>query len=269
MTKGMIFCGCSFTWGQGLYYYSKMETLKAPPPFEFIPSYVTDAHKNYMCANRFARLVANHFNTFEILKSSNYGCDEQSLTFLDIIFDRNNNHEFNYTFERYDYSEVGYVIFQTSSFIRNGFKFKIDGVDYFTNLTRDKKDLIDKLILELGFSNIDELYDHFIKDYFNQIKNKFIELEANGVKCTILCWFDDYIKYIEPDEYMNSRFIRLIYDNKEFNTIDELMKYDHNMNIKDDHEFFGNKTPDDSHPSMKCHKVIADSIIKKLENETI
>ena len=26
--KGIIFAGCSYTWGQGLYYYSGLETLK-------------------------------------------------------------------------------------------------------------------------------------------------------------------------------------------------------------------------------------------------
>ena len=32
VTKGMVFAGCSFTWGQGLYYYSGMDTLQEPPP---------------------------------------------------------------------------------------------------------------------------------------------------------------------------------------------------------------------------------------------
>ena len=35
VTKGIIFAGCSFTWGQGLYYYSNMETLKEPPPNQY------------------------------------------------------------------------------------------------------------------------------------------------------------------------------------------------------------------------------------------
>ena len=47
------------------------------------------------------------------------------------------------------------------------------------------------------------------------------------------------------------------------------MDYDKSMNIKTDREFFGPLPPDDSHPSKKCHRVIADSIIKKIESENI
>ena len=28
--KGLVFGGCSFTWGQGLYYYSDLPRLKEP-----------------------------------------------------------------------------------------------------------------------------------------------------------------------------------------------------------------------------------------------
>jgi hypothetical protein len=40
------------------------------------------------------------------------------------------------------------------------------------------------------------------------------------------------------------------------------------MKIKTDVENLSN-TPIDDHPSLKCHKVIAESIIKKLENAII
>ena len=65
MKKGIVFAGCSFTWGQGLYYYSKMETLKEPAPEQYEHKLVTDAHKRFMATLRFPRLVANHFKTFE------------------------------------------------------------------------------------------------------------------------------------------------------------------------------------------------------------
>ena len=41
ITKGIIFAGCSFTWGQGLYYYSNLDTLQEPPPDQYNPDYLT------------------------------------------------------------------------------------------------------------------------------------------------------------------------------------------------------------------------------------
>ena len=68
MKKGILFAGCSFTWGQGLYYYSGLETLKEPAPEQFDKKLIKDAHLRFMWTIRFPRLVANHFETFEIVK---------------------------------------------------------------------------------------------------------------------------------------------------------------------------------------------------------
>ena len=68
MKKGMIFAGCSFTWGQGLYYYSNMSTLRQPAPEQYDFKLVTHAHKRFMASLRYPRLVANHFGTFELVK---------------------------------------------------------------------------------------------------------------------------------------------------------------------------------------------------------
>ena len=33
--KGLLFGGCSFTWGQGLYFYSDLPDLYYPKPYEY------------------------------------------------------------------------------------------------------------------------------------------------------------------------------------------------------------------------------------------
>ena len=45
--KGMVFAGCSFTWGQGLYYYSNLPTLKEPPPDAYNSNLVNHSHNAY------------------------------------------------------------------------------------------------------------------------------------------------------------------------------------------------------------------------------
>ena len=86
MKKGIVFAGCSFTWGQGLYYYSKMSTVKEPAPEQYEHKLVTDAHKRFMATLRFPRLVANHFNTFESFKISNGGSEDETFDFFHTIF---------------------------------------------------------------------------------------------------------------------------------------------------------------------------------------
>ena len=44
--KGIIFAGCSFTWGQGLYYYSTMKNV-VNQGNQFTPNLLTDAHIRY------------------------------------------------------------------------------------------------------------------------------------------------------------------------------------------------------------------------------
>jgi hypothetical protein len=57
--KGIIFAGCSFTWGQGLYFYSDLPNVIPQSDNDFHPSKVTDAHVKYKDTLRYPRLVAN------------------------------------------------------------------------------------------------------------------------------------------------------------------------------------------------------------------
>ena len=75
VVKGIIFAGCSFTWGQGLYYYSNLPTLKEPDPFCYDGNLVEQSHIKFMESVRFPRLVANHFKTF----ANPFSCGNQSF----------------------------------------------------------------------------------------------------------------------------------------------------------------------------------------------
>ena len=86
VTKGILFAGCSFTWGQGLYYYSNMSTLKEPPPDAYNWELVTDAHNKFRKTLYFPRLVANHFNTFEVSMIQNGGSELTSVEYIKCAF---------------------------------------------------------------------------------------------------------------------------------------------------------------------------------------
>jgi hypothetical protein len=73
----IIFAGCSFTWGQGLYYSNK-EFTDLPYPAKGIYDhqnklFPSEEHLKYMEENRFATQVSKHFNVLPIVKKENGG----------------------------------------------------------------------------------------------------------------------------------------------------------------------------------------------------
>jgi hypothetical protein len=257
--KGMVFAGCSFTWGQGLYFYSKMSTLDYSNTNSFSISKVTNAHKRYKDVLRFPRLVANHFETFEIVKHENGGSDEQSIKFINNAFD-------NVYQVKIDYDEISHIIFQTSELTRNLFYFNYNNIQHEGFLDLKNETLYEWMIENnLDLSGI---MNQLKEQVFLKIKELFIKYEEKGITCKILCWKDDFITLIKSDSFFNGKFINFEYKNKSYDCIDYLIKTNKGMGIHTDIINL-NKVIDDEHPSKQCHRLIADSIIKHLENDNI
>jgi len=136
LDKGLIFCGCSFTFGQGLWHYSKLKHQYIPTHFEFDREKVSGGHIKYAQLNRFSRLVANHFNTFDVVKSDNGGSDDVSLKFLEVCFRRDNpyNKDFLFLLENqffnFNYDDIEYIIYQVTQPQRSWFEFEINQNNY-------------------------------------------------------------------------------------------------------------------------------------------
>lgn len=273
--NGIVFCGCSFTWGQGLYYYSDLKTIVEPPEFTFEWDLVRDAHRRYMFANRWARLVANHFNTFEVVKNSNGGQESQSFEFLKNIFHEAKNafprpdNPF-YLRESFDYDEISYVILQTSVPIRNSFSFEVDGKKYSHVLGDPNPKVRDLFLKYMQINNIadfDKLHDLLVQQQFNKIVEAFEYYESKGIKCRILCWQDHYLDNIKENQWMLDRFIPLEHNGVSYNSIYQMGLKNEHLWIKSDYPYFGANPPKDHHPSKECHRIVADAIIKKIELE--
>ena len=105
--QNIIFSGCSFTWGQGLYYCNKSFTdLKLPPKGVYDHSdkeFPSKEHKKFMEKNRFASLVSNHFDCIPVVRKNNGGSNTQIHRFVMDKLDSN----------------TSFVIVQTTSFGRS------------------------------------------------------------------------------------------------------------------------------------------------------
>jgi len=185
--KKIIFAGCSFTYGHGLWQYTKEIGLPTDDRVIHYNEFPESLH--FMENNRFARLVSNHFGMKEILKPTTSGCDEVSLYFIRELF----------------------------------------GLKQPKGWTKD----------ELNYENI---------------------------KCYMIAMDNDYQDLIENDEFIKERFIQIDYDRKTFNNFRSLWEYNPKLSICNDTDFF-ETPPKDLHPTLEWHKVIANSIIKKLESD--
>lgn len=255
--KGIIFAGCSFTWGQGLYYYSDLPNVMPQSDNDFHPSKVTDAHVKYKDTLRYPRLVSNHLGTFEVTKKSNGGNDKTSMDFVNKLF-KGGSDEGKYYIE-----EIEYIIFQTSQIVRNGFEFVYNNTKYNINESHSNKPFTNWLIQEN--LTYDEWFSSFCQQVFDDIKNFFIFYEEKGIKTRILSWQNDLVPYILKDDFMNERHIKLNYSTEKYNSIEDLMNNVQNMSISNDYFTFSNPI-NDTHPSKLCHKTIANSIITNIKN---
>ena len=97
-TKGIIFSGDSFTWGEGLELFSYLPStnhyidkqkysMDGPHNFAWDPKFKY-SHRMFQQKSRFARLVANHFNTWEDVYDRNGGCPYSNLDELFFQIDR-------------------------------------------------------------------------------------------------------------------------------------------------------------------------------------
>jgi hypothetical protein len=255
--KGIIFAGCSFTWGQGLYFYSDLPNVIPQSDNDYHPSKVTDAHVKYKDMLRYPRLVANHLDTFEVTRKPNGGNDKMSMDFVNNLFKEGSDEG------RYYVEEIDYIIFQTSQIIRNGFEFIYNNTRYNIKESHSNKPFTNWLIQEN--LTYDEWFPSFCQQVFDDIKNFFIFYEEKGIKTRILNWQNDLVPYILKDKFMNDRHIKLNYTSQEYNSIDDLVKDNNHMLISNDYLNFINPN-NDTHPSKLCHKVIANSIITNIKN---
>jgi hypothetical protein len=276
--KGLLFGGCSFTWGQGLYFYSDLSGLVYPPnETTYERHHLTDAHLKFKDTIRYPRLVANHFNTFEIVKNVNGGSEDETFDFFNTIFDRNTKGQEHSSYEKYSYEDIDYIIIQLSQVSRNKFWFKLDDKEQFCGawVGGDNKINfgynIENLFIWMEQNNmsVDEWFELHKDLQVKRLKEKLMFYEEKGIKPIIFSWTDELLSRIKKDDYLYGKFINIEYNGEPFETIENLQRRHGNMEIKSDFNNFTNTPPLDHHPSKECHQIFAQNIIKRIEKDLI
>ena len=258
--KRIIYAGCSFTFGHGLWQYTKEDGLRNDDRYLSLKHFPVSF--DFMRKNRFARLVSNYFGTPEVIRDFTAGSDQLSLEFVPEVL-RFNTWEPKWAKVDLDFSEISHLVFQTSyldrcSLIKDGKEIRIsDLAEVWKNYGN-----IDMHVAP----NVTEFWQELKTTYYNKIRNMFLFLEDKGIKCYMLAITDDYFDLIENDEFIKSRFIDIEYSGTTFKSFGELFAFDKKLMIINDTDNFEDP-PKDYHPSLKCHRIVANSIIKKLESD--
>lgn len=288
MKKYIIFAGCSFTWGQGLWSYLETD--------QHVPSYNEYIFKDHPlppgCHSirkklRFPKLVADHFGKTEIVKKINGGSDEESIRFIHEVFDTDKI-AYHLTDITCDYDEVDYIIFQTTQIYRSSFYFTHKGVQYRINSTPGgrKLDSLYKVTVSKNFyreddkmDTLDVFFDWMIENEYdvddfikiiydntvNEIENTLKFFESKGIKTKIFCWQEEQVSRIFDSEFLSNRFIHLKYNDKDYTTIEGLYNDYPELSLLNDPSVLHDAGTDE-HPSKKCHEIIANSIIENIES---
>jgi hypothetical protein len=277
--KGIIFAGCSFTWGQGLYYYSNLQSLREPPPDKFDPSMLRRSHIKFMEATRYPRLVANHFDTYEYVFFGNGGSNEGAVDYWKKSLESGFHEEFKdgrIPLQNIDYNEVSCLVFQLTQWQRDMFTFTHNNQTYNIPFNQTWQEPLNNIWKDYCKSNnidVSLWMDNFVEHkVLKNVKDFLQHVETKGIRTALFTWPDEFVKYISKDKWLSDRFITFDYKGNNFTSIENLMgtgvmhtrpNTNQELTIKWDEDKF-EVTPKDHHPSLTCHKVMSDNIIKFL-----
>ena len=281
----MIFAGCSYTWGQGLYYYSNLETLRdSDNPWGYSRWIANPAHHLFKESVRYPRLVANYFNSYEIVHPENGGANDVIVEYWKNCFtNREKNAELlteahgdvPAKIEQIEYDEVSHVVFQLTQWMRDCYEIEYEGEkiklpiqwywDNNPNRDRPYRDIFEKYLDGID-KNFGDLNGELQENGLQNVKVFLMKCEQQGLKTYILSWPHEFIKLIEKDEWLKERWITFDYACKNYECIEHLNENNPEFEIYKDYENFA-VPPQDSHPSLKCHQIIAENIIRFIENK--
>lgn len=275
--KGILFAGDSFTWGEGLHLYSDLPDLHYNE-VGFNNARYTPAHKDWINANRFSRRVANYFETFDLVRYSNGGDNCEIFDFIDNIeteYQRRyvdaqtaTHRMFTYKLNDFDYIIIQLTdIFREKVLLPNGERCNIRSLDSIKTTGFDEylKDNFD--------NNLDNFMLDYLEKFSKELENRIKKYEDLGIKkCFIITWHIDILPFIKNNLFLNERLITFDLGHTIVDSIWDLQGLYHTKNkypemtINLDPYFLKkNIVTTNGHTSLTAHKLMANSIIKKIE----
>lgn len=236
-TKGVLGIGCSFMWGEGLYFYSNLAntpTLKENHAFDGTHS-LTDSHIRFKDKNRFLRIVADEYGMWDIANTGNGGSNVRNIKDYVNSFLKESN--------KLTISDFGLIIYQ---------------------FTSHERDYINQYYTNDGWLTGDVMS---IEEQIEFVNDEMIKWESDGVKVVTISWYDEFPNHPLYQKYFKNRHVDIEIDGDIKNSFEYFLHRDvYNVTIASDFISQGLQK-NDIHFNLKGHKCIAESIIKKLKKD--
>lgn len=282
--QAMVFAGCSFTWGQGLWYYSALDSCAVNMHYGYDPSCLNVIHHLFREKWRWCNLVADHFNTVALTHPENGGANDQILEFWKKSFQLEKQNKSvkvrAFDLERFvdktrpiNLKDVSHFVFQFTQWWRSSIVIEDkSGMPIFVSVQKcwQKFDSEFELFND-WFTKNQSRYKNEIGIFHGEIMNRdliavknFLKyLESNGIKTHVLSWPKEFVNRLQDDSWYRERLIAFNYENRQYNSLEDLLTNE-KLTIEQDNDFF-ETPPKDQHPSLRAQKIIANNVIAAIE----
>lgn len=272
--KAIVFAGDQFTWGQGLHYYTNLSTIKIPEYWKFDRSILTHAHIKFIEKYRFARLVADHFDTVEYVRETNYASNDLIINWFTAAFENSEPTSLEgFVAPKLYYDEIGILFFQMTRLERN--VITIEGIkDTIENFAQTNRELLD-IYLNKHDLQFTDWYNQVMFDGLIRVKEFLLMCESKSIRVILSTWNIENLDFINNDAYLKNKLLPITYNEKIYYSFTELAgdtRYGTPPNselvLSHDVDNFIDG-PRDIHLSRLGHRVIADNIIKYIEDNNL
>jgi len=242
--------GCSFTWGESLQFFSGLDSViwkEVRPSFPDAEKTLDSGQLNFIKENRWVAQLAKKLGVQYITQSKNGGANLQSLIKCKYFYQSQEN-----------INNYKVCILQVTQFTRDPIVCKTPDGEYIS--------IQDFSTISADFNILNIRNEDIVADSYTYFYDKcfefFEKLKLWGIKPFIFCYPKDSV---EPllNHKISKYHIKLKYEDKEFNSTDELVIDYPKLTIEN---YFAerNLNKGDVHLTLDGHKIISDSIYSKV-----
>ena len=249
LKNGILAFGCSFTWGEGLYYYSDLPNLPFSEYHEYNESDMTEEMISFKNKHRYLNLISTDLNIpYEYaFDAANGGSTIGSfLSYNNSIFDK-------------DYSKIKYIIWQTSAPEREWSTFPLlkSGINDTFYFMTDEDHM--------------EYFNMEIKRQLMFMHKRILEFESMGCDVIIFNWCKDYPDHPYYNKHFKKYHLPLIVEGNSYSSFDTIHD---NEYLNEKYTISGDfldrgLQKNDTHFNLKGQRMIADNIINRIKQLSI
>lgn len=263
--NGVVWCrGCSFSFGEGLQYFSNLPSVVIPKIHEFDYFELRHSQYRFIQNNRYSKLLADMLGTIDVNASGNGGTNNEIYNALLELYNTKNEPKEDrraYLTETFvPLCDVDIIVIQFTNIFRD--VIVLDGITYpLQNMAPNFDSYVDTFIK--NNMTLEDFYNKASKQVVEKFKILFEKIEEKNpnVKIRVFSWEDEIDAIIRNDEYFKDKIIEFNYNGKTFKTLRDIIHSYEKLTIA---EVFTRRCIGDQHMNLEGHKLIAESIYKTI-----